>query len=171
MTGRPRLIAKTSAALSTKRRSLRNQTMEDFMGDQPPFSPLRSPQRRPQAPHPKSKFLGVSQCPEKRGRRSITETMNRKENVEIATSKPPVSSTAAGTDHTGESRSRVVGVLFACGRQERESNRGNPSRARCEGRETGRGSLPEAANPSSAGCGDQFSSRLRRGRGGATNRE
>ena len=27
--------------------------------DQPPFSPLRSPQRRPQAPHPKSKFLAA----------------------------------------------------------------------------------------------------------------
>ncbi|MEK6231509.1 MAG: hypothetical protein N2A42_06625 [Luteolibacter sp.] len=25
--------------------------------EQPPFTPLRSPQRRPQAPHPKSKFL------------------------------------------------------------------------------------------------------------------
>jgi len=29
-------------------------------GDQPPFTPLRSPQRRPQAPHLKSKFLAVT---------------------------------------------------------------------------------------------------------------
>jgi hypothetical protein len=27
---------------------------------QPPFTPLRSPQRRPQAPHPKSKFLAAA---------------------------------------------------------------------------------------------------------------
>ncbi len=27
--------------------------------EQPPFTPLRSPQRRPQAPHPKSKFLAA----------------------------------------------------------------------------------------------------------------
>jgi hypothetical protein len=55
--------------------------------------------------------------------------------------EPTFSSTIAGSDHTGESRSKGVGALFACGRQERESNRGNRSRAKCEGRETGRGSL------------------------------
>jgi hypothetical protein len=55
--------------------------------------------------------------------------------------EPTVSSTVAGTDHTGVTRSRVTGALFARGRQERESNRGNRSRAKCEGREMGRGSL------------------------------
>ena len=34
-----------------------------------------------------------------------------------------------------------MGALFARCRQERESNRGNRSRAECEGRETDRGSL------------------------------
>jgi hypothetical protein len=38
---------------------------------QPPFTPLRSPQRRPQAPHLKSKFLGASQSPERRGWRLL----------------------------------------------------------------------------------------------------
>jgi hypothetical protein len=55
--------------------------------------------------------------------------------------EPPVSSTRAGSDHTGESRSRVAGALFARGRQESKSERGNRRRAECEGREMGRGSL------------------------------
>ena len=59
----------------------------------------------------------------------------------IATSKPPVSSIGAGTDHTGSPRSKATSALFARGRQERESNRGNRRRAECEGREMGRGSL------------------------------
>ena len=70
---------------------------------------------------------------------------------ERSESKPPVCSTGAGTDHTGSTRSKIAGALFACGRHERESKRGNRRRAECdmssvalakgEGREIGKGSL------------------------------
>ena len=47
----------------------------------------------------------------------------------------------AGLDHTGSTRSKTVNALSVRSRQEIESNRGNRRRAKCEGREMGRGSL------------------------------
>ena len=47
--------------------------------------------------------------------------------------EPPVSSTEAGWDHPGVTRSRIMGAFSVDDRQERENNRGIGRRAECEG--------------------------------------
>ena len=46
--------------------------------------------------------------------------------------EPPVSSTEAGWDHPGVTRSRIMGAFSADDRQERENNRGIGRRAECD---------------------------------------